>query len=407
MRIKFNGVKLTEEKTIWIMFSLTCLIVIDYLFFNKPAFSIVVLFLSGIIATVRVRKKSNWSLRKANKRTKISDAKKEGNIAKNIMDVMVDSNHDELINAAAEVERVKTLIGDAVEELSSSFEGINRYTSQQTEIVSKVLKQSLAEGEEDAISFEKFSERVSDVMERFIEILVSVSTQSVKTVHYIDDMAEQMDSIFNLVDDVKSIADQTNLLALNAAIEAARAGDSGRGFAVVADEVRNLSIRSNTFNDAIRENVHSAKNVIVKIHESISEIASRDMNETLTAKEEVNHLLEAIADMNESFSGKVVELGDIARHVEVSVADAVRCLQFEDISKQALVLAGKNINNCIGINDKTKLLEEFVVEPVENDKIQKAEALHAEMLQIKRVNEENKSKAVLQESMDEGSVELF
>ncbi|MCV5839352.1 methyl-accepting chemotaxis protein, partial [Escherichia coli] len=48
------------------------------------------------------------------------------------------------------------------------------------------------------------------------------------------ELANDTQSIGQIVETINSVSEQTNLLALNAAIEAARAGEHGRGFAVVS-----------------------------------------------------------------------------------------------------------------------------------------------------------------------------
>lgn len=370
---------------------------------------------AGILSFLLYKYKTDWGGRifphSENSNTVTSNTDDNNNSLlselKSTLDIISRTSETELGFAGQETQRARELINQAVIEIGESFIAIQNLSNKQSELVDDIIDNTSPSqsDDENKINIQKFATEVSQLMGNFIEIMISVSTQSVATVHHIDDMVEQMDGIFNLIEDVKSIAEQTNLLALNAAIEAARAGDAGRGFAVVADEVRSLSVRSTSFNDKIRDQVNNSKEVISRVRDTVGSMASRDMNETITAKEHVNKLLHDITTMNEYMSEKVVCVSDVVTQINQAVGKAVRCLQFEDICRQTLDAADLHIRHLAEVSEK---IDEIVSTEIDNNDIQNFLIVLQENIhqQIEKWEQEG-GKAVLQESMDEGEVEMF
>jgi methyl-accepting chemotaxis protein len=316
---------------------------------------------------------------------------------------------DEIEHVRIEVDRVQRLLKEAIAELSGSFHELNNLMQQLEEVVLMTIE-TTSQGDSDSIDIRKFAEDTRSALDHFSQAIIEGSKNSVTTVHYIDDMAENLDGIFRLLGDVQSIADQTNLLALNAAIEAARAGEAGRGFAVVADEVRKLSIRSSNLNDEIRNNVNITKNSVSKVRDTVGEMASRDMNETIKGRERVDNLLEEIGNMNEVMSTRIGEVANLSTNITNVVGVAVRSLQFEDITTQALAAAQNHVGHISEMKAEENLLLRSVTAGPDSE-IELDDVLRAMRERISHAKghwtAKGGQKAVNQESMESGEIELF
>ncbi|WP_123771572.1 methyl-accepting chemotaxis protein [Vulcaniibacterium tengchongense] len=313
----------------------------------------------------------------------------------------------EVQGSRTEIDRTRDLIRESVARLGGSFEALNRKSREQSEVVARIIDRTGEGG--GGLDVSRFAQQASQQMEQLVEALESVAGQSSTTVTHIDAMAEHLDGIFALLEDVKSIADQTNLLALNAAIEAARAGEAGRGFAVVADEVRNLSERSTAFNEQIRKLAHSSKDAIARVRETVSQMASRDLDRSRGARAEAAAMLERVETINRGLGNGMREIADCGRAIDGSVAEAVRSLQFEDIATQALAAAALHLDRLGAINREATALHELLHRADRPDgELRKALGqLGQRIAQMRSEWERPPHKPVMQQSMDAGSVELF
>ncbi|MCD7100234.1 methyl-accepting chemotaxis protein [Stenotrophomonas sp. MMGLT7] len=316
---------------------------------------------------------------------------------------------NEIDGSRGEIERARELIRQAVAGLGGSFDAMSRKSRQQGQAVARIVDRAGDDGHA-GVDVARFAQHASQRMEQLVEALEQVSGQSSTTVHHIDEMAQHLDGIFALLEDVKSIADQTNLLALNAAIEAARAGEAGRGFAVVADEVRNLSERSTTFNEQIRKLAHSSKDAIAKVRETVTQMASRDMDRSREARNEAATMLDNVAAINASLGEGMREISECGRAIDGSVAEAVRALQFEDIATQALGGAHSHLDRLTAINKEALALQELLQRNggvLDHELIAALQRVGSRLREMRSEWEKPPHKAVAQQSMGAGTVELF
>ena len=233
--------------------------------------------------------------------------------------------NNEIEGSRHEIDRARELIREAVGSLGGSFDAMNRKSREQSAAIARIIDRN-GDGDRAGVDVARFAQNASQRMEQLVEALEQVAGQSGTTVHHIDDMAQHLDGIFSLLEDVKSIADQTNLLALNAAIEAARAGEAGRGFAVVADEVRKLAERAKSSASDISailasllEQVGNVAADIVEASDRARDSAtrSRQVEDALTAIEQRStQTVDAVEDIARAADEQSRAGHDIARKVE-------------------------------------------------------------------------------------------
>lgn len=234
------------------------------------------------------------------------------------------------------LDQLHGVISDASAKLHESFNGLTvnseRQSSLTLDIIDRLQTDDSTNG--DTLIFDKFAEETGNVIGSYVDLTVKVSDKGIQAANKMLDMIEHMDTMFNLLKDVKYLADQTGLLALNASIEAARAGESGRGFAVVANEVRNLAEKSVYLNEQIHKNVSVTRLTLNETNTIVGEIASLEMTQAIDGKENLDKMIVELEEVSHFVSNSLNASSDIAEAIKSDVGEAVMALQYEDMSSQ-------------------------------------------------------------------------
>ena len=306
--------------------------------------------------------------------------------------------------------QIRQLVQEAVATLGDSFNGLHNDSQTQSSLMHSLIENMGNSTQDGKVSLDKFVHDTSEVMDYFIEFMVSSSKNSIDTVTGIDDMTDHIEGIFQLLSDVKSIADQTNLLALNAAIEAARAGEAGRGFAVVADEVRNLSVRSNQFNDQIRQRIEDAQDANEITRKIVGKTASADITAIIMGKKRVDQMMSELQSMEKIVEGLANDASQVSHAIGERTASAVRSLQFEDIVRQVSEHAESRVSEIEQfIQQVDQNLEVVAVSNLANsaNSSESFANIRADLQTLSDKTSAAPKGPADQESMSEGDIELF
>ncbi|WP_051229399.1 methyl-accepting chemotaxis protein [Paludibacterium yongneupense] len=299
---------------------------------------------------------------------------------------VLDFTRDQAEHSHAEVERIASMVADAVATLVQSFAGLAAQAESQLQHA-----EALAVGETGhGMSFQSFVREILDSMSGFVEKTVENSRLAMMLVERMEGVVSQVSAVTELLDEIHTITKQTNMLALNAAIEAARAGEHGRGFAVVAGEVRGLSERTEAFNGEIRNVMNGMRESIGDAESLIQQLASQDMMFTLQAKQRVGETAEKISELDHQMGESVQVLRDGVGVLSGQVDAAVRCLQFQDLVSQ---LSAHVLKRLEGMNNALRVARE-----------PGATSLPDVIRELEQTLSRN---PVHQHGMDSGSVELF
>ena len=302
----------------------------------------------------------------------------------------------------AELDRVKSLLQEAINQLIANFNAMNAQVQAQRELALSIVSGMVEDSKDGkSISFTDFVKDTSETMQSFVDSTISTSKIAMGLVETMETINHEAGDIRGILAEIEAIAKQTNLLALNAAIEAARAGEAGRGFAVVADEVRNLSQRTDQFSHQIRTHMDQVDSSLGRANESIYAIASMDMNFALQAKQRVEGTMTRLEDINHAMADAARGIDAHAAHVTSEVNAAVTALQFQDLSSQLIGHAQVRLE---ALSDSVQGVAQSFAGGSDMDA---AMARARERVAALSNLDDTRRNPVKQESMSSGDIELF
>ncbi|MBX2807059.1 MAG: hypothetical protein KTR20_00375 [Cellvibrionaceae bacterium] len=314
----------------------------------------------------------------------------------------------------SDLKQLLTILCDASGSLSTTVLGVENDTSGQRSALEALINELMdatslekkASLEEES-SVKRYASIANETVAMLLEQMEDIQSASASLSSNFSDINDDFSEIMSYLGDINEINSQTNLLALNAAIEAARAGEAGRGFSVVADEVRALSLRTDEFNQQIKQKIEATESKITLSMNSLKTAANLDLGKSRASKNSMDNLFQELTGMHDLVVRQSSNIEALSHHIQKLVMEGILSLQFEDISRQLIEHIDERI---ITINKFVESLLGGYLEfsQTQSEAIkQDLQATLASRLSSARNELNSIAKVVQQSNMDHGDVDFF
>lgn len=246
-------------------------------------------------------------------------------------------------NVISQIQEVVNIVEDAVLELIVRFQEITDDAIQDANQTAAELSHTSDDENGDA-NDRSLLDETNQIIGSFAQSVVESSQLGMDVAMVVEEVEGSTQRITPLLEEIEFIADQTRLLALNAAIEAARAKEHGRGFAVVAEEVAKLANRSRVAAANIQSVVSEVNASTDKAIISLQGFASIDLTGALKTRDRIGEITKVIEDKSSKMTAGVLHATSSAQNHANQVTDIVMSMQFQDISRQRLEKAIRELS---------------------------------------------------------------
>jgi methyl-accepting chemotaxis protein len=188
------------------------------------------------------------------------------------------------------------------------------------------ISDSIEETDASSQNLMDISEKSRIRLEKLMNKMNESHDLTIEGVRSINNLHSLIRTVFEIVEQVKTIASQTNLLALNASIEAARAGENGLGFTVVAEEVRKLAGQSS----AASGEIAGIAQLVLKESENVKIILERGYEvarEGSGAADEARFLIKEIYGGIKDTGERINEIADASGHIKKGIKEVAATVE--------------------------------------------------------------------------------